>query len=117
MRTVIGYQDGKPLYRDDGPANGAASLPSIGGRLDFAGPGAAERNRLAVKKCMAKMRAAAREARQQAPRPMGAPRKSDDVILIGRGSRPGYQTDEERLAARRQAWRDSKRRMRAARAA
>ena len=36
---------------------------------------------------------------------VGKPRESDDVELKGRGRK--YATEEERIAARRQAWRDA----------
>lgn len=42
----------------------------------------------------------------------GRPRLSPDVTPIGHGGRPGYASEEERLAARRLAWRESKRRAR-----
>ena len=43
---------------------------------------------------------------------MGRPRLSQSITMIGRGRRPGYATEEERLAARRQSWRESARRRR-----
>lgn len=112
MRILVGYIDGRPIWEDQGPSY--ARIPGHRGSLVTGGPGPNDKDVHNRRNAVAK--ALTRNQSKLDARPIrnGRPRKSDDVPLVGRGFQRVYASDEERLAARRQSWRESKARRRAA---
>ena len=92
MRVRI-YVDGRPDWSTNVPSY--ARLPGHGGALVVA-PSKPVRTPLT--------------ANQTSPPPPKARRHPPKVERIGQGKHPGYATEQERLNARRQTWRESKQR-------
>lgn len=102
-RIVIGYIDGKPQYRDLGPSNGASGPALVRGSLVVGESlGRPPRDRLTSNQAKLDDR----------PVEPGRPQLSPDIERPGRGK--AYASDEDRRAGRRQSWRESSRRKRAA---
>ena len=92
MRIVIAYLDGKPVYRDLGPANGASGPSRPSGSLVQGEPDWKARRKMV-----------------NPPLTANQTRPDDRPIRTGR---PRKFSDDERIEARRRAWRESARRRR-----
>lgn len=102
-----------------GPNDWSLNVPSeplspkhVRGSLIQGDPGVVEKTRIHAGIQRAAARAEKKAGPPPEPKEMGRPRLSPDVDLIGRGKRPGYPSEEERIAARRKAWRESEQRKR-----
>src|SRR5438477_182481 len=100
MRKVIGYTEtGAKVWRDEGPSS--AHLPGHRGSLVVGERAPVTNHPLTDNQKRPDDRAIK----------TGRPRMSPDIELHPRGK--VYATDEERIAARRQSWRESAHRKRA----